>query len=60
VKEGWVYSLDKNGNILRMASAVIGSSQAWDYSYDGRGRLVGNIGQAPIMDFFAFSVKYAA
>ena len=37
---GWEYALGDDGNILRMASAVSGSDQAWDYGYDGRSRLV--------------------
>jgi RHS repeat-associated protein len=40
VKEGWSYKLADDGNILRMASAVSGSKQAWDYGYDDRNRLV--------------------
>ena len=39
VRAGWEYTLSDGGNILRMASTVSGSDQAWEYAYDARNRL---------------------
>ncbi len=59
VKAGWTYELGADDNIVRVADTRTGISQAWEYEYDGRKRLVhalrlNDAGQQQFRQAFAY------